>query len=346
MSEIPYLFDLPPPRYFRENGWFSNPNMVIFIYWAFARCSLEKRTVYHIQKAIELEPFEFIFGRRICSEETGLSEREIRTCLEQLCDQQKSHTFISILKKTTSKTTNKFTVYKWSTELFSKVKNQQIDQQTTSRRPADDHNQEDKKTRSKEDHHPNPSSSKVVAIGEVIDGLTDDFSFEKSTENKQIALASSSYEMQHNVNYQPEAERVEVISGIFLSPTDLEACIKIKGDIEKVKEAINFIMSSKKRKHDISDWPNALAKWKIENKAKAKVDENITYADKLCKTFPDFKSGRGWRCYLFTDKKKDQRGVLFEPESAYKEAFFISFSDAEFQKKCYNHLMENKIITK
>src|SRR5690348_211952 len=144
MSEIPYLFDLPPPKYFRDNGWFTNPNMVVFIHWAFARCSLEKRTVYHIQKAIELEPFEFIFGRRICSDETGLTENEVRSCIHQLNDTPLGE----ILKKTTNKSTNKYTVYKWVKSHFSKNNNQQNHQQTTSRPPADHHNQEEEKTRS------------------------------------------------------------------------------------------------------------------------------------------------------------------------------------------------------
>lgn len=140
MSNIPYFFDTPVPRYFRDNGWMKNPNMAAFITWCFSRCNTRKHMIYHIQKAIELEPFEFIFGRRVCSEETGLTEREIRTLIGQLNSTPNGE----ILKKSTSKSTNKYTVYKWVLTHFIKIIDQQIDQQTTSRRPADDHKLEDK----------------------------------------------------------------------------------------------------------------------------------------------------------------------------------------------------------
>ena len=340
MAEIPYYFETPIPKYFREHGWFKNPNTRLFVSWAFERCSFETREVPYDGQKLLLKPYQFIFGRKSCADELGLTEGEVRNQVKVLMN-------AGFLKNATNSTTKRYSIYEWSTELFLKTNNQVNNQVTTKSQPSNNHNQEDKKIRSKkEDHHPNPSSSKVVEIGEGIEGLTDDFSFEKNTENNQSPLRSNSYEMQHNINYQPDNERLEVISGIFLSPSDLDACIKIKGDIEKVKEAISFIMSSKKRKHAISDWPNALVKWKIENKSQVKIDDNLAYAEKLCKTFHDYKSGRGFRCRMYTDKKKDQRGVLIEPESAYKDPFFVAFSDGEFQLKCYNQLMENEMITK
>jgi hypothetical protein len=143
MAKIPYFFETPVPKWFRDHGFLKNPNMCAFLMFCFSRCNTEKHLLYHIQKAIELEPFEFIFGRRICSLETGLTENEVRSCIHQLNDTPIGQ----ILKKTTSKTTNKFTVYKWSTEVFCKSDPQQKHQQTTSRPPADHHNERNEELR-------------------------------------------------------------------------------------------------------------------------------------------------------------------------------------------------------
>lgn len=135
MAKIPFPFEISP-SYFRKNGWFHPKQnklyekSLAFITWCFSRCSSEKNIVYHDCKEIELEPFEFIFGRRICSEETGLTDREIRV-------QQKNLINSGFLKKASSKTTNKYSVYKWVTNRFLKIEVQQNDQQATSKRPAE-----------------------------------------------------------------------------------------------------------------------------------------------------------------------------------------------------------------
>jgi hypothetical protein len=85
--------------------------------------------VIHGGREILLEPGQFIFGRRIASEETGLTEREIRTALASLIK-------LGIL---TNKSTNKFsiiTIVNWSIYQAPEDDNdQQIDQQATSKRP-------------------------------------------------------------------------------------------------------------------------------------------------------------------------------------------------------------------
>jgi len=140
-----------------------------------------------------------------------------------------------------------------------------------------------------------------------------------------------------------EKEATEIVPGVFLTEQELEACVKIKGNVERVIEAINFIQSSKKRKHPISDWPNALSRWKIENKPRFNVENNIGFAEKLCKEYETFKQGRGWRCYMYTDRNKDQRGILFEPESVYQQGIFVSLVDGEFKEKCDKLLINNKM---
>lgn len=78
---------------------------------------------------ITLQPGQFIFGRLIAAKETGLTERQIRTCLELL----KNLEFLTI------KTTNKFsiiTIVNWHIYQMSENENdQQNDQLATSNMP-------------------------------------------------------------------------------------------------------------------------------------------------------------------------------------------------------------------
>jgi hypothetical protein len=108
MSNIPYQF-IPIPRYFYDNGLFKDSNCLIFVTWAFSRCNSFKRKIYHNHQDVELEPFEFIFGRDMCAQETGLSHREIRTQLDKMVDN-------GLLGKTTSRSTQKFSVFRWHVE--------------------------------------------------------------------------------------------------------------------------------------------------------------------------------------------------------------------------------------
>ena len=132
MAKLTFTFT-PIPTYFRDHGWFKNHNMVIYVNWAFSRCSSTSRKEYFLQKEVELGPFEYISGRDACSEEIGLSPQNIRTVQNRLTEG-------GLLKKLTSKSTNKFTVYRWMTEAFSILLNQQNNQQPTSNQPAANHN--------------------------------------------------------------------------------------------------------------------------------------------------------------------------------------------------------------
>lgn len=142
MSEIPFYFETPVPVDFRRDGWFKNPKCVAFVTWAFSRCSTFERDVCHDNKKITLKPYQFIFGRTVCSEETGLTEDEVRT-------QQLSMEKALYLKKCPNKTPNRFTIYEWVTERFSKQDPQQNPQQTPNRPPTDPHNLE-QRTKNKE----------------------------------------------------------------------------------------------------------------------------------------------------------------------------------------------------
>jgi hypothetical protein len=145
--------------------------------------------------------------------------------------------------------------------------------------------------------------------------LTDDFSFEKEKEKEK----------------EPT---IEVIEGVYLTQTQIDECITVKGDIEKVKQAMRAIQKNPKRKYTINDWPMAIANWAIEDEVKTRVRRNIDYTEKLCREFQEYNNGNGWKCYMYNDRKKDQRGILFESHTPYNEAFFVALVDGELTQKC------------
>lgn len=147
--EFPFI---SVPHYFRKHGWLKDPYMAAYLLWAFGRCRSQPQIIVHNGKKIALDAFEFISGRLLCSQETGLSERQIRTIQKNLNDQQ-------LVRQTTSKTTNKYSVYKWSTALFIEKADRQIDQDIDQQ---SDHNQE---PRLKDLSYTTPTPLKKIKTG-------------------------------------------------------------------------------------------------------------------------------------------------------------------------------------
>jgi hypothetical protein len=85
---------------------------------------------------IELDRGQYISGRHKLSSAVGLSDREIRTCLARLTE-------LDIL---TVKTTNRFSIYTIVNYSNYQDCDQQSDQQTTNKRPADDQQTTTKQT--------------------------------------------------------------------------------------------------------------------------------------------------------------------------------------------------------
>lgn len=197
---------------------------------------------------------------------------------------------------------------------------QSNDSVTTDQRLGNDELRMTKKEKNKkESHHPSIPSPKP-ADGKRDDGLmTDDFSFEKKTKT------------------------IEITPGIFLSQEELDACLKLKSTREKVRESIEYIQSSKKRKHPIYDWPNALLNWKIEDKTKSNLQDHIAYAENLCKEFGEYGHGNGWRCFMHKDTNKDQSGILFECSNSYQQSFFVALVDGEMKNKCEDFIKNRKM---
>jgi len=186
------------------------------------------------------------------------------------------------------------------------------DRPTTDQRPTND-KQEGIRRNKKEDHPSIPSVNRDEGK------MTDDFS---------------------------SIEKIEIQPGVFLTQTQLDDCVKIKGDIEKVKESIRFIQNSKSRKHEILDWPNALAKWKIGNAAKLKIEDNLSYGEKISAEFREYEHGNGWCCRICTDRIQDQRGIVFECDSSYVKPVFIALADGQFKQKCDNIIIINNMRKK
>lgn len=117
MSKIPYLFETPVPKYFRENGFFENENTWKFITWAFSKCSSQPYTIKYDNCDITLQPYEFICGRNKSSSECFLTPKEFRG---QLISLSKMH----LIKKGANSRANRFSSYIWLVESFSTSKGQ------------------------------------------------------------------------------------------------------------------------------------------------------------------------------------------------------------------------------
>lgn len=304
MSEIPYFFHTPVPKYFSETGWFDNPNSILFITWAFARCSPDPKTTVHDYTELNLEPFEFITGLGKNSKESHLSEGAFKHQLKMLVK-------AGLLKKTTNSRANRFTCYVWVWSKFCKPNNQLNNQLTTNSQPTEQPQSRRKKIRSKKDL---PSS--LPSVDGEDKGMIDD----------SLSI-----------------DKIEIYQGVFLTQAEIDECVKSRGDLDTVKSIIHQAMNWKGRKYAITDWVGTITTWKLQNMAKKRANDHEAYAMKIIEAYPEFKDGNGWRCRRYRDKNKDQIGILFESESPYKSAIFIDFLDPELKIKCANALRENKM---
>lgn len=124
-----------------ECGFFNNPSLSHFWVWCLLKASHKEQQLSVKYQSVPLLPGQFVFGRKVASLETGLSERTIRTSVNHLKE----------LGNVTIKSTNKFsilTICKWDTyQKLSTGDDQQNDLPTTNRRPTDDHIQEGKEVK-------------------------------------------------------------------------------------------------------------------------------------------------------------------------------------------------------
>lgn len=119
-----------------SHRYFSNPQLWHFYQYCILKATFQDHTVMVGFQSIELLPGQFIFGRKMASIETGLSEQVIRTCLKKLEKDE----------KLTIKSTNKFSIISvvnygiWQRN--TNDTNQQSNQQLTNNQPTTNHKQE------------------------------------------------------------------------------------------------------------------------------------------------------------------------------------------------------------
>lgn len=119
-------------------GFFNNPNLSHFWLWCLLKATHEEYEQVIGFTAVRLYPGQFIFGRKVAAEETGLSPQTIRTC---------TRTLIST-RNITIQPTNKFsviTICNWAIYQNTETQtNQQTNQQLTNNQPTTNHKQEHK----------------------------------------------------------------------------------------------------------------------------------------------------------------------------------------------------------
>jgi|APSaa5957512576_1039674.scaffolds.fasta_scaffold52951_2 hypothetical protein len=113
-----------------ESPVWTNHNVARFWLW----CLMKATHTQHIQtvgyQEVALEPGQFVFGRKVAAEQTGLTQQNIRTCLG----------FLTKHGNLTIKSTNRFsliTIVNWASyQTPPDPNNQQSNQQSTSKQPA------------------------------------------------------------------------------------------------------------------------------------------------------------------------------------------------------------------
>ena len=138
------------------------------------KASYKKRQVLISGSVVCVEPGQFVLGRKSASESLGVTERAVRTCLKNL----------EKLGNIETKATNRFTLVtliNW--ELY-----QENEDETTSKRPANDHKQEreEGKERKKEK---NIESKDSCASVECTDLIQTSKSIQKQNQKKQVDTA-------------------------------------------------------------------------------------------------------------------------------------------------------------
>jgi hypothetical protein len=115
-----------------DSGLLRNHKVWVFWTWCLLKATHKEHNAVIGCQQIKLNPGQFVFGRKKAAEETGLSEREVRTSIALL----------GKWKNLTIKTTNKFsiiTLVNWAHYQSEPI---ETTSKTTSKRPASDHIQE------------------------------------------------------------------------------------------------------------------------------------------------------------------------------------------------------------
>lgn len=119
-----------------DSGLMQNQDLWMFWCWCLLKATHKPCKVMVGWQMVELQPGQFVFGRKKAAAELPLTEQTIRTCLKKLEN----------LQNLTIKPTNKFsiiTIINWDTyQSTNQQDNQQNNQHVTSSQPAANHKQE------------------------------------------------------------------------------------------------------------------------------------------------------------------------------------------------------------
>ncbi len=110
-----------------DSGMLQNPELWAFWCWCLMKATHKPNKQMVGWQMVELEPGQFIFGRKSAARELKSTERRIRTCLEKLKSMQ----------NLTIKATNKYSIISivnWDTyQQYENKNDQQHDQQVASK---------------------------------------------------------------------------------------------------------------------------------------------------------------------------------------------------------------------
>ena len=309
MSKIPYFFDTPVPKYFREKGLFKNEKTWKFVTWAFAKCSNQSWTMEYDNCEITLQPYEFICGRNKSSAECFLTPKEFRGQLNSLLKRQ-------LIRKGANTKANRYSSYVWAVERFSETKGQLNGQ--LKGQPRANSGPQSRRREEEEDKRNHPSTPSFENKGNQ-DGKIDDL-FSKEENKNKIHVLTGAY-----ANGNPFQ--------VYLTPEELDRCIQSKGSLERVKDVINQLATWPNRKYEIKEWANTIVKWSFKNVIGDRIADN----EKLGKQIQDlYGECQGWSARVYRDPLKDSRGVLFESSASVGNPIpiFVPFTEATFKEKC------------
>lgn len=320
VSKIPYFFETPIPKYFREKGLFKNEKTWKFVSWAFSKCSNQPRTIIYDNCEITLQPYEFICGRNSSSAECFLTPKEFRGQLDSLIK-------LGLTQKGANSKANRFSTYIWVTSKFSDNKGQLAGQLTGQHRANSGPQSiciED--INDIEDHHPSIPSFENEKDDELIDDL-----FSKKENKSKILIHEGRY---------PKGDLYKV----YLTQEELDECLKSRGSLERIKEIIDQVAKWPGRNFEIRDWFKTIKEWKFKNAIANRTSENEELGKKIEELYGE---SDGWRAYVHRDKMKDVRGILFEPlaSAGNCKPIFVAFTEYTFKEKCLE-IIKNKKITK
>lgn len=128
-------------RKIEDSGWIKNHKLCSFWIWCLIKASYKQRKIVVGSQEIDLEPGQFIMGRKAAAEATGLTEQEVRSATATLVGS----------RNLTIKSTNKFSIVSitnWETYQYGEEQiNQQINQQITNKQPTNNHKQQSNKVK-------------------------------------------------------------------------------------------------------------------------------------------------------------------------------------------------------